>query len=230
MLRLILPRRCACCQRSLLPQEESVCLACLPLLPRVRAEQPGNEVERRLFGRVPFQHATSFCYYAGSESFSHIIRQSKFDDRPWLNARMTRLFVRELQMSADASGVPGWPYDVDVIVPIPLHTLRLLSRGYNQSVAIAQELSRAWHLPLETRCLYKSRYTTSQVGLTGHDRLRHEEGSFAVRRPELLASRHVLLVDDVLTTGATLVAASDALLEAVEGVRISVLTLSFARS
>lgn len=230
MLDLILPRHCPCCDRVMLPQEDAVCLSCLAVLPRVRAELPGNEVERRLFGRFPLQHATSFFYYGQHEPFGQIIRSSKFHDRPWLNAHFTRLFVRELQLAADASGVPGWPYDIDVIVPIPLHTLRLLMRGYNQSCAIAEELSRAWHLPLETGCLYKSRFTTSQVGLSGRERLHHEADSFAVRHPGRLASRHVLLVDDVLTTGATVVAAADALMAAVPGVRISVLTLSFAKS
>ena len=230
MFRLIFPRLCPCCGRTLLPQEDALCLTCLATLPRVRAEKPCNEVERKLFGRFPFEHATSFFFYSRSDNYGSIIRQSKFLDRPWLNARLTRLFVQELRLAADDSGECGWPYDIEVIVPIPLHTFRLLSRGYNQSVAIAEELSRLWNVPLSTSCLYKSRFTTSQVGLSGSERLRHEEGTFAVRHPERLASRHVLLVDDVLTTGATIQAAADALLAAVPGVRISVLTLSFAKS
>ena len=224
MLNLILPRRCPLCSCVLLPQEQTLCLKCMALLPRVRAEEPGNEVERRLFGRFEFEHATSFCYYRPKGVFGEVLRQSKFHDRPWLNARFARLFAQELQMSA----VSGWPYDVDVIVPIPLHPFRLLRRGYNQSVAIAEELSHFWHLPLQTRCLYKRRFTRSQVGLSGHERLQHEEGSFGVHHPEWLEGHHVLIVDDVMTTGATIVAAADALLAAVPRVRLSVLTLAFA--
>ena len=230
----------------MLPQEECVCLRCLPLLPRVHAEAPHNEVENRLFGRFPFEHATSFCYYDHDAPVSGIVRQAKYAGRPWLNTEFTRLFVRELELAAQdplmnplsgtvdpleegTTRTPAWPYDIDLIVPIPLHTLRLLRRGYNQAVAIAEALHEEWHLPIETRCLYKRRYTTSQVGLSGHERLHHEEETFGVRHPERLASRHVLLVDDVLTTGATLTAAADALLAAVPGVRLSILTLSFAR-
>lgn len=244
MIDLILPRRCACCERVLLPQEECVCLSCLARLPRVRAERPRNEVEYRLLGRFPFEHATAFCYYLHDDTFSGIIRQSKFAGRPWLNARLTRLFVQELRIAAEdgeeaeaaipaAPGVDmrsAWPYDIDVIVPVPVHWLRLLRRGYNQTMPIAEELSRAWHLPIETRCLRKVRFTTSQVRLSGAERLRQEAGTFGVRHPERLRSRHVLLVDDVITTGATVQAAADALLQAVPGVRISVLALSFAKS
>lgn len=204
-----------------------MCLNCLVELPRVHAEMPGNEVERRLFGRFPFEHATSFGYYHHQIPFSSIIRQAKFKGRPWLNTYLAHLFVQELKLAADEAGRPGWPYDIDVIVPIPVHWLRRLSRGYNQSSAIAEGLHEKWHLPIQSGCLYKCRYTTSQVGLSAEERLHHETQTFAVRHPERLAHRHVLLVDDVLTTGATLVAAADALLAAVPGVRISVLTLSF---
>jgi len=213
----------------MLPQEEGVCLRCLAILPRVRAELPDNEVERRLFGRFPLEHATSFCYYGQQEPFGGIIRQAKFADRPWVNTQVTHVFVQELQLAADEKGVAGWPYDIDVIVPIPLHFLRLLQRGYNQSIAIAETLVEMWQIPMETRCLYKRRYTRSQIGLSGEERLHHEDKTFAVRHPERLASKHVLLVDDVLTTGATIVAAADALLESVPDVRISVLTLAFAK-
>lgn len=226
MLDLIFPRRCSYCNRILLPQERCVCLKCLAILPRVHAEGPDNEVERRLFGRIPFLHATSFCYYGAESPLGSVIRQAKFGDKPWLNAQLTRLFVQELSLSESS----GWPYDIDVIVPVPLHPLRLLQRGYNQTMPIVEVLADAWHLPVQTRCLYKRRYTTSQVGLSAQERRRHEENTFGVRHPERLASCHVLLVDDVLTTGATIVAAADALLASVPNVRISVLTLTLAQS
>lgn len=226
MLNLVLPRRCPYCDCVMLPQEQGVCLKCLALLPRVHAEGPGNEVERRIFGKIPFEHATSFCYYGAESPLGGIIRRAKFGDNPWLNAHLTRLFVQELDLSAES----GWPFDIDVIVPVPLHFIRLLQRGYNQTMPIAETLSQEWHLPIQSNCLYKRRFTTTQVGLSAEERRHHEEGSFGVRHPERLAARHVLLVDDVLTTGATLIAAADALLAAVPGVRISILTLTLAQS
>lgn len=229
MIDLILPRYCPCCGRVLLPGEDFLCLRCLAELPRVRAERPGNELERRLFGRFPLQHATTLAFYTHQSPIAHVVRQAKFGDRPWLNDGMARLLVSELQQAADADGVTGWPYDIDAIVPIPVHWLRRLGRGYNQSQAIAEALGDAWHLPVVTGCLYKKKYTASQIGLSGSLRLGHEAGTFGVRRPERLAHRHVLLVDDVLTTGATIVAAADALIAAVPDVRLSVLTLTMAQ-
>ncbi|MBO4754419.1 MAG: ComF family protein [Bacteroidales bacterium] len=229
MLDLILPRRCPYCDSTLLPQEEGVCLRCLPLLPRVHAEHPNNDVERRLFGCFPFEHATAYCYYGQKEPFGAILRQSKFNDRPWLNEWATRLFVQELQMAADERGEEGWPYDIDVIVPVPLHPFRLLLRGYNQCAGIVKVLTEAWHIPLESGCLRKHRYTRSQIGLSNEERLQNVDGSFTVRHPERLAGKHILIVDDVLTTGSTMVAAADALLHSVPDIRLSVLTLAFSR-
>lgn len=210
----------------MLPDEQCVCLRCLSLFPRAHAERHGNEVEYKLVGRFPLEHATTFCYYLRGNLYSQLIRHSKYSDRPWLNTQLARLFVQELRLAAQADGQSGWPYDVDVIVPIPVHLFRLLHRGYNQAEAIAEGLSSAWSIPVVNNCLYRRRYTKSQVGLSRHNRLQHPEGTFAVRHPDRLAFKHVLLVDDVLTSGATIVAAADALLQAAEGVRISVLTLS----
>lgn len=233
MISLFLPRFCPCCQRAMLPQEEGVCLRCLGRLPRVHAEQHDNAVEARLVGRFPFEHATSFCYYTRPGSMSSAVMQAKYADRPWINTHMARLFARELSLFADppSGAVPAssqWPFDIDVIVPIPVHPLRLMWRGYNQAAAVAEGLRDVWHLPIESRCLIRSRYLRTQVGLSGQERILHEAGSFTVSHPQRLASRHVLLVDDVLTTGSTMVAAADALLSVVPGVRISVLTLAMA--
>lgn len=221
LIELIFPRRCPVCGRRMLPSEECVCLKCLVKLPRVHGDQPGNEAEHRLFGRIPFEHSTAFCYYSSQGVMSRIIVPAKYNGQPWLNSQLTRLFVQELRQASSP-----WPFDVDCIVPIPVHWFRRLKRGYNQSVAIAEALSEQWHLPVEYDCLKKSRYTTSQVGLRLEQRLHHVEGSFEVKHPERLEGRHLLLVDDVMTTGATFVAAYDALRSSVKDFRVSILALT----
>lgn len=218
---LLFPKICPCCQHTLLPGEDPLCLKCLSALPRIHAEFPDNAVEARMVGQFVFEHGTSFCYYSHEGLMAQALTQAKYKDRPWIDADLTRLFVQELALAQSS-----WPYDIDVIVPIPIHWSRLFSRGYNQSMAIAEALHDAWHLPIESHCLKKKYTSHNQVGLGREERLRSVVNTFYVSDANLLKDKHVLLVDDVLTTGATVVAAADALLANVSGVRISFLTLA----
>lgn len=216
---VLMPRRCACCGRRLLPDEDLLCLGCLAALPRVGCWGHDNPAEHRVFGRFAYEHGASFCYYVRESPFARLVQSAKYGDRPWVNAALARLIVAEWS---------EWPYDVDVIVPVPIHWRRRLRRGYNQSLALARTLGRRWHLPVETHCLFKAAYTTSQVGNSFKRRISHVEGSFVLRHAERLAGRHVLLVDDVLTSGATLMACAQALEHSGAGIRISFLTLGLS--
>lgn len=221
LIDFFFPRRCAMCGHLLLEGEETLCLTCQTQLPRVYAAKPGNEVENRLFGRIAYQHATSFCYYNKEGDFARLMKSAKYGDKPWVNAHLARLFAAELNAA-------GWPYDIDMIVPVPVHWLRRLKRGYNQSEPIARALGELWQLPVETGCLYKKRYTRSQVGRNREERIAAGRESFGVKHPERLRNRHVLLVDDVFTTGSTLESCA-AVLEQIEGLRLSVLTLGIVK-
>lgn len=224
LIGFFFPKRCPICNAYLVEGEETVCQVCQTRIPRVHASKPDNEVEHRLFGRVDYEHASSFFYYNKEGDFAALLKAAKYHDKPWYNYHLARLFAVELSSESNAGEILGWPYDIDVIVPVPIHWRRLLSRGYNQSEKIACGLRDIWHIPVETGCLYKRISTRSQVGQSRELRLAAEAGSFGVKHPERLAGRHVLLVDDVLTTGGTLEACAK-VLKQIPGLRLSFLTL-----
>lgn len=224
LLRFFFPKRCCLCHEYLVEGEEMMCLTCQMKLPRVHAFGSGNESEKRLWGRVDFVHGSSFIAYNKKSQFSALLRTAKYGQKPWYNFYLAKMFAVELRvMSADGENA-GWPYDIDVIVPVPIHWRRRLMRGYNQSEQVARGLSEVWHLPVEFNCLYKCHYTPSQVGKSVEERLSAEVGSFDIRHPERLKGLHVLLVDDIMTSGGTIEACAKALGK-VPGLRLSYLTL-----
>lgn len=218
LLSLLFPKVCAFCGKSLLSGEHVLCLVCQSQLPRLYAGGSGNCVENHFFGRIDYVRATSFIYY--TQTTSKLLHEAKYHSHPWVNRELAQLFATELQSE-------GWPHDIDLIMPVPIHWWRRLMRGYNQTYYAALGLAETWHLPID-RSLYKRRYTTSQVNQTYQQRLTHVQDSFGVTKPDRLAGRHVLLVDDVITSGATVEACANALRKACPTVRISILSLAFA--
>lgn len=219
IIDLLMPDECVLCRRRLIDGEHSLCLVCQSKLPRTHCELPNNEAENRVFGRVAFVHGTSFCYYRHGGDFASLIKRAKYGDRPWINRNLASLFATELSAY-------GWPFDIDLIVPVPIHFFRRIVRGYNQTEAIAEGLSNVWNIPVETGCLKKKRYTTSQVKHSPEERFVAMNDTFELKNGDRLIGKHVLLVDDVLTTGSTLEACSDVLTK--QGIRISFLTLGLS--
>jgi ComF family protein len=121
----------------------------------------------------------------------------------------------------------GFFQGIDLIIPIPLHRRKQRSRGYNQSQEIGKGISRATGIRMETTCVARLRDTTSQTNKSTYERWENVSGIFVLRHPEQLENQHILLLDDVMTTGATITACADAL-KSVPGIRISVLTLALA--
>ena len=153
----------------------------------------------------PFSGARSFGYYEGELSLT--VQEFKFHGRRNLAALLGPLLAGAL--------ASAWGRDqIDLLCPVPLHPKRKRERGFNQSELLASSASQLLAIPLARDLLRRTRYTPPQVGLTNPERMHNVRGAFRCPRPELIAGRRVLLVDDVMTTGATLGSAARELLDA----------------
>lgn len=223
LLRLFFPRRCVVCDRILQEGEEGICLRCNMDMPRTNYHlHADNPVERMFWGKMRLVRASSFFYYYKGSCFRRVLHQLKYNGRKDLGETMGRFMAAEL---AEA----GFFHEVDVIVPVPLHPRKQQLRGYNQSEHIVRGISAVTGIPADAVSLQRRKHTDTQTRKSAYERWENVEGIFCLLHPEHFKGKHILIVDDVLTTGATATACADAF-QTVEGVRISILTLAVAGS
>lgn len=220
---LLYPPVCAACGADLAEGARIICTRCRAEIPLTGYwRQPDNPLAQRMWGIVPVQQASAFFFYAPGSVFRDLVHGFKYRGA-WLSARqMGEWYGAELASS------PLYA-DVDALVPVPLHPLKRIQRGYNQAEYIARGIARAMDRPLECGCLVRRVHNPSQTRRSRDERWENVEGIFRARHPERLAGRHVLLVDDVFTTGATVCAAAEAILQAAPDCRISVAVLAASR-
>ncbi len=217
---LLAPRACCACGRRLSGERLSLCVGCLRGLPRVRHEGGSHGyIERLFWGQLPVERAAAMFYYhtAGTR---RLVLSAKYAARPLHLAHLSEIFADELLPAGFFGGI-------DALVPVPLHWRRQLRRSYNQADYVARGIRRATGLPVWRDVVRRERCNPSQTRLDHARRSENVDGVFRLVRPGRVEGRHVLLVDDVLTTGATLLACGRELARA-RGARISVLTLAFA--
>lgn len=180
----------------------------------------GNPAEERFSGRVDFVHAASLFYYRDESPYKNLIHYFKYKGRGKLGAYLGELLGEKLLQS-------GVYDDVDIVIPVPLHPFKRWKRGYNQAEIIARKVAEVLRKPVEVSLLIRKRYTRTQTKKDAQQREINVSGAFRLRSGYMLKGRHILLVDDVLTTGATLGACALEIL-GVEGCRVSFATLAFA--
>ena len=221
LLNLFEPRLCQLCKKALLPEERALCLHCLCDLPRTYYHRRDDHPLLPLFtGISSFRHVTAFLFYKEGGPVQSLIHSFKYKGNKQLAERLGRIAAQELQ--ADS-----FFRDVDVCIPVPLHRRRQRTRGYNQAEWIARGLAEVYHFPVDTRTLVRAVDTDTQTHKSAYERRMNVAEAFRLSRPEQLVDKHVLLVDDVLTTGATLLSCIDCLTR-IPRISISVFTLAFA--
>ena len=209
VLSVFLPRRCIKCGRVLPGGDDGLCPDCfneVSFISRPYCEKCGHPLDeepanRKLYcasclqnHRSPFRLSRSaFRYDDGSKN---LILSFKFMDKTE-NAKVLGRWLFN-------AGKDIWNQGADVLIPIPLHYTRLLRRRYNQSALLCHELSRLCGLPVEYTAVERHRKTRPQVEFSGHARIKNVKNAFRIRHPERIRGKHVVLVDDVMTTGSTL--------------------------
>lgn len=219
---LLLPRYCCVCGRRLQEAESVTCVSCLACLPRTHLEgRRGNVVERLFWDdRLCVRRANSFLYYQHESPFSNIYFHFKYFGHPQVAVAYGRMIAQELAGTDFFEGM-------DALVPIPLSARRLRQRGYNQSDLLAQGISEVTGLPVNARAVRRVVDNPTQTLLSPEERVKNVRGIFAPADRNRLSGRHVLLVDDIITTGGTVRACAHALVGA-SCAGISVLSLGFS--
>jgi ComF family protein len=197
-VHLFFPDYCAACGTHLGKQEESLCLACLMALPRTRMhDELDNPVERIFWGRANVSAATAFLRMPRHGMVHHMVHELKYNDNQAVGVTLGKLLGDELKESERLS-------EIDLVVPVPLHPGKLRIRGYNQCDLLADGLAESMGVHASKNNLRRTRFNASQTHKSRYDRWKNSERLFALGDPESLAGMRVLLVDDVITTGATI--------------------------
>ncbi|MCH5218384.1 MAG: ComF family protein [Muribaculaceae bacterium] len=227
LLDLFIPRVCHVCGCKLVAQEEFICTDCIAKLPVtgyqrywLNTSSPNsdlNPMEQRFAGQLPLLRACSPYFYSRDSVVSHLVHDFKYRGFSRLAERMGYLGALTLKDSTLFDGV-------DLLLPVPLHWRKKLRRGYNQSEMIARGISLATGIPLGTN-LVACRSHRTQTSLSAAQRIANTRGVFVLRHPETLRGKNVMLVDDICTTGATLLSAGEAVAASQPDIRISIFTL-----
>ncbi|WP_316840627.1 ComF family protein [Pedobacter gandavensis] len=220
LLHLLFPAACFGCALPLISGEADICSSCLYSLPYTDHHlDPNNLVARQFWGRLPCHAAMAMLFFKKEGTVQQLIHHLKYSNQANLGIRLGILLGERLQSSPYFQGI-------DLLIPVPLHKKRLARRGYNQSEAIAQGIAEVINVPVSNRHLFRTSATDSQTHKGRLLRFENMSTAFAVQHPEELANKHLLLIDDVLTTGATIEACGISLLQAMPE-KISIATLAY---
>ncbi len=221
LLELIFPSLCITCGERLLSQERHICLECWQDLPVNDFHlNPENRVAQLFWGRIRMEQAASFFHYRKGSRYQKLIHAIKYKGLKELGHETGQRYGAVLAESGPFRAV-------DVLVPVPLHPRKQKKRGYNQSEWIARGLGKSMHKPVVADNLFRRVHTSSQTRKSRFERWQNVEGIFGIRRPEDFSGKHVLLVDDVVTTGATVEACASQVLKT-GNAKVSMASLAFA--
>ncbi len=220
-LSLLFPRLCYGCGNHLMRNEKLICTECHVLIPRTSYHlEPDNPVEQLLWGRCRIEKAAAFSFYNRDSRIRKLIHNLKYKGIREVGTELGMIYGEILTKS-------GFMKGIDIIVPVPLHPSKQRIRGFNQAEVIAEGIASAAGLPLDNTTLKRITLTSTQTKKSRFERWVNVEGIFNVADTSTLKDRHILLVDDVITTGSTIESCANELMKC-GGVKISVAALAVA--
>lgn len=204
---LFFPQYCRSCHDPLVRGEELICMRCVLELPRLNYHlDQDNPLYVKLRGRIPVQHVVAFLKFVKSSKVQSLLHTLKYKGQPEVGVALGRLYGQYLALT---------DYDslFDLILPVPLHPLRKRQRGYNQSEEFGKGLSEVLSIPCNDDILQRRSQTSTQTRKSKLSRWTNVSEVFAIRKPDQIVGKRILLVDDVITTGATLEACGQVLVD-----------------
>lgn len=218
---LLFPELCYACGDSLIGDEELICTDCIYNLPYTNFhQQPDNIVARQFWGKLPVDNAFALFYFTKGGKVQELMHQFKYKNIPLIGNKLGQIAGRQLIQTEGFK-------QIDAIIPVPLHKSRLRKRGYNQSACFAEGVAEILNVPVITNNLIRKHATETQTHKSRFERAVNMQDVFIVNNPNELDGKHILLVDDVITTGSTLESCGIALLT-VHDLRLSIATIACA--
>jgi len=220
-LSLLFPRICYGCGNHLMRNEDVICVECRVVIPQTGYHSiPGNPVEQLFWGRCMISKAAAFSFYNRGSRIRKLIHALKYKGIKEIGTELGSIYGSSLKSSGFLDGI-------DRIIPVPLHTSKERSRGFNQSRIISEGIASVTGIRVLNDALVRPVRTQTQTRRSRYERWTNVEGIFKVSAAESLTGKHILLVDDVITTGSTIEACVNELLK-IDGVSVSVVSLAYA--
>ena len=220
-ISLLFPRLCYACGDHLMRNEHLICTECYVVIPRTNYHLvQDNPVAQLFWGRCMIEKAAAFSYYNKDSRIRKLIHNLKYKGVKEIGYELGRIYGLSLKSS-------GFMDDIDVVIPVPLHPSKKRVRGFNQSEVISMGIADAAGLSVDIKSLIRIMVSATQTKRSRYERWTNVEGIFHVAETQSIAGKHILLVDDVITTGSTIEACTIELLK-LERVKVSVAALAFA--
>ena len=219
-LHLLFPHVCSGCGSDILSEESMLCMHCVDAMPETNFEiHPNNPVEKKFWGRLQLVGASAQYYFTKESLMQHLMHQFKYKNNKDLGLQLGRMMGESLKRSNR--------FNVEALIPLPLFPAKEKRRGYNQATILCEGMAEYMNIPVLNDVIIRPQFTETQTKKGRIERWLNMEGKFILKNSAAIRNKHILLVDDVVTTGATLEACGTELLKA-ENVRMSVATLCYA--